>query len=351
MAKILYGVAGEGMGHAVRSKVLIEHLQKKHKVKVVSAHRSFKYLSKFSDAEKIGYFKIIYRNNKAANLLTLLNNLLRFPIIFYKGLKVGRIIKKFKPEIILTDFEPITNYYATIKKIPCVSVDNQHLITSADHSQITKQYRLTSFLTKFIIDTFILRVDKMFILSFLPAQGIGEDVNIIKPLLRKEILRMKPKDKNHILVYQTSTSNKDLVRELSKVNQKFIVYGFHKNKKTKNVILKKNNEKDFFKDLRDCKAVITNGGFSLITEALYLKKPVLSIPVEKQFEQIINAIHLDMSGYGMFSKKTSEKDIEDFIHLIPEYKKNLQKYGRYNNAEAFKLIDKTISKLVKNRKE
>ena len=77
----------------------------------------------------------------------------------------------------------------------------------------------------------------------------------------------------------------------------------------------------------------------------------MSIPVEKQFEQIINAIHLDMSGYGMFSKKTSEKDIEDFIHLIPEYKKNLQKYGRYNNAEAFKLIDKTISKLVKNRKE
>ncbi len=29
MARILYGVAGEGLGHAVRSRVVVEHLSKK----------------------------------------------------------------------------------------------------------------------------------------------------------------------------------------------------------------------------------------------------------------------------------------------------------------------------------
>ena len=42
--KILYGVPGEGMGHATRSKVVIEHLLKNHDVQVLSSARAFKFL-------------------------------------------------------------------------------------------------------------------------------------------------------------------------------------------------------------------------------------------------------------------------------------------------------------------
>ncbi len=62
--------------------------------------------------------------------------------------------------------------------------------------------------------------------------------------------------------------------ELQKTNEKFIIYGFYKNKNLGNVILKDFSEKEFYGDLSACKAVITNGGFTLISEALYLKKPV-----------------------------------------------------------------------------
>ena len=74
MAKILYGVAGEGMGHAIRSKVVIEELSKKNNVKVVTSGRSYQYLNNFFDAKEINYFKIIYRKNKAASFITLFNN-------------------------------------------------------------------------------------------------------------------------------------------------------------------------------------------------------------------------------------------------------------------------------------
>jgi len=69
-------VAGEGFGHTIRSRVVIEQLNKNHKIKVLSSAKSYNYLKKFFDVEKINYFKIIYRSNKAALFLTLLNNLL-----------------------------------------------------------------------------------------------------------------------------------------------------------------------------------------------------------------------------------------------------------------------------------
>ena len=103
MAKILYGVAGEGMGHAVRSRVLIGHLSNRHKVKVVAASKAFRYLSKYFDVEEIDYFKIIYRNNRTANTLTFFNNIFRFPIIFFKSLRILRIIRNFKPDVVIID--------------------------------------------------------------------------------------------------------------------------------------------------------------------------------------------------------------------------------------------------------
>jgi uncharacterized protein (TIGR00661 family) len=37
--KILYGVVGEGMGHAMRSRVVLDHLTQQHDVQVVVSGR------------------------------------------------------------------------------------------------------------------------------------------------------------------------------------------------------------------------------------------------------------------------------------------------------------------------
>jgi len=50
------------------------------------------------------------------------------------------------------------------------------------------------------------------------------------PILREEILNLKPIKGDHILVYQTSTSNSNLFQILNDINEKFIVYGFDTDK-------------------------------------------------------------------------------------------------------------------------
>jgi uncharacterized protein (TIGR00661 family) len=51
-------------------------------------------------------------------------------------------------------------------------------------------------------------------------------------------------------------------------------------------------EATFIDDLASCRAVIAGGGFTLMGEAVYLHKPMLAVPVGRQFEQVLNARYL-----------------------------------------------------------
>ncbi|WP_263641100.1 glycosyltransferase family protein [Methanobrevibacter arboriphilus] len=57
--------------------------------------------------------------------------------------------------------------------------------------------------------------------------------------------------------------------------KKFIVYGFNKEGIEGNLTFRKFNEDKIYEDMSNAKAVITNGGFTLISEAIYLKKTYL----------------------------------------------------------------------------
>lgn len=91
--------------------------------------------------------------------------------------------------------------------------------------------------------------------------------------------------------------------------------------------------------------MITNGGFTLISEALYLKKPIYSVPVKGQFEQILNAFYLEKLGYGEFHEEADKKSIETFLEKLPVYRKNLEKYEGGDNMALIGELKRTIEKL------
>jgi len=146
--------------------------------------------------------------------------------------------------------------------------------------------------------------------------------------MRKEMEKIKDRatDKNYILVYQTSKSNSFILSILSSIKESFIVYGLNQESQFDNVLCRGFNETVFIEDVANCKAIITNGGFSLLAEAVYLKKPILSIPVTGQFEQINNSRAIESLGFGEFHKEFTIKGVESFLSNIEEYKANLKKF-------------------------
>ncbi len=96
-------------------------------------------------------------------------------------------------------------------------------------------------------------------------------------------MKQKPTYGDHVFVYQTSISNEYLFELLKKIDEKFVVYGMNENLTDGNLVCKKFNEKEFYQDISSAKAIITNGGFTVISEALYLKKPICLLNLAKRF--------------------------------------------------------------------
>ncbi|MDP3963195.1 MAG: glycosyltransferase family protein, partial [bacterium] len=80
MANILYGVAGEGSGHAARAIEVIRHLiGRGHKVVVLSHDRGFSYLEGSCDVRTIFGLQLAYKEQKIQYRKTLLKNITKIP--------------------------------------------------------------------------------------------------------------------------------------------------------------------------------------------------------------------------------------------------------------------------------
>ena len=322
MATIVYGIAGEGWGHAVHSRAIIDELSKHHDVIILGGRKAYAYFKK-RHARRIASLVIHYRKGGVSKLGTAAVNITRSPLYAASLIKVMGIMMREKPDVVVSDFEPFTAYAAMILKIPLVHVSNQYLRT---HSTLRtpsrfKEGRWSANAMNRIIGP---RGHNYVITSFTDEKPVP-GACIIPPPLRAEIARLKPKDGKHLLAYQTSKSDKRLHGILAKAGVPCVVYGFGAKPSRDNVNYKEFNEQTFYQDLADAKAVITNGGHNLMVEALYLHKPVLSIPVRKQYEQVCNAVCLQRMGYGMMTAKLTEKNVQEFVKALPRYKAALRK--------------------------
>lgn len=338
MAKILYGVAGEGSGHSSRAKEIITYLEKQgHIVKVVSHGKGYENLKDIFDVEKISGLHFSYKNNQVQYLPTVFKNLLNVPDIAQSVEKTGKIIDSFEPQIVFSDFEPVSCIAANIKKLPLISLDNQHRLSNTKINYPEK-YKTEALAATIVTKLMIFNSIACLVIGFAPAQITNKKTFLFPPILRREVLDAKTKDKNYILVYLT-TPFQELIGMLKNINKKFVVYGFNQNKKEKNIVFKKANQKNFLKDLASCEGVIANAGFTLISESFYLHKPYLALPVTGQFEQILNAFQLETLGYGKYWDQLNKEKIESFLYNLGLYKKNLKKYKKEDNSKIFKKID------------
>lgn len=376
MARIVYGIQSDGLGHYGRSKAVIDYLiSRGHKVKVLTAEKAYLFMKDKYDVENIERVFFIYRNNRVDYLKTALKATIRIGKILKNGyFKTRKIIKRFKPDVIISDFEIFSTRVAYDLKIPLISVDNIHSITHTYARRVvSEKYKRFEVEQKIGVTTMVPTADYFFITSFFDCPVTDEDsVTIVPSLVRKDIIDMKKrletkrkKDKKDAskkgkkdrpeeftLVYQTSNTNKRLVPELNKIkNKKFIVYGFNIDKIIGNCTLKKHSTDGFLKDLENSRAIISNGGFTLISEAIFLHKPVLSNPIECQYEQILNATYVEKLGYGIFADKITAKVVKKFLANLSSYEKNLEGYRQKDNSLAFKSIEKKIEELKNPKKK
>ena len=347
--RIFYSVCGEGMGHAIRSSVILEHLTKKYDVYIFSSERAYEFLSnKFDNVFEIGGFNTVYENNVVRTKKTFFKALKANPTNLKEGYNVlYKECKRIKPNIIISDFENYASMLSKLMNIPLISLDNIHMLTQCEYDY-PPHHRADMLTAKAVTKSYILRPKRHIITTFFyPPLKHPNMTALYPPVLREEIMKLEPVGGDHVLVYQTAESSINLMEELKKLNHKFIVYGFNKDDVDENLTYRSFNEKQIFEDMRTAKAIIVNGGFTMISEAIYLKKPIYCTPAHKNFEQILNGFYVEKLGFGESHDDLDVNKIESFLDNLDKYQENLNKVEPWDNTEILKDLDLSIEKYSK----
>ncbi|MDO8516820.1 MAG: glycosyltransferase family protein [Nanoarchaeota archaeon] len=340
---ILYGVSGEGFGHSSRALVVIKFLESNgHRVKILTYGKAFEVLKDKFDCIEIHGLHLALEQGQVKKGKTVLNNLLNFPRNFIKIRKLNRFMKNFRPDICISDFEPLSCMISLSYGLPLISIGNHQILTKTKTNiQKPSKHYPDYLLVKTITYCLSPHADFYIITSFLETLKKTKNSFLVAPIIREDVRNLKPCEKDKILVYLYANQSSDLFNMLKKVNQKFVIYGMNITKKDENLEFK--TKESFLEDLGECKAIIAHGGFSLISEAIYLKKPYFAIPQKGQFEQTFNALSLAKYKFGKFSENINQKNISEFLANLEEYKMNLNNYNcNCNYDEVYMTLDKIL---------
>lgn len=351
--KILYGVVGEGMGHAMRSRVILEHLVSQgHDVEIMASGRAVDFLSKrFEGVNRIHGLHMIYEENRVKPLATLASNVRASAAGIPQNIRAYfDLIDEFKPDAVISDFESFAYLFGKLHRLPILSIDNMQVISRCKMPKaVTEGHLLEYHATKAFVAGKLPGCDDYFITSFFQPKVTKKHTQLFPPILRPEILAAKKRRGKHLLVYTTGEGNKEFAAVLRKTGLECRIYGMRRNIKKEvvqgNLRYQPFSESAFIDDLASCRAVIAGGGFTTMGEAAYLGKPMFSVPVGGQFEQMVNARYLQLKGYGRAAESIDEPGaLEEFLSNLPEYEKNLREYSQDGNARIMKAIDKWLAK-------
>ncbi|TVP75048.1 MAG: teichoic acid biosynthesis protein, partial [Gemmatimonadales bacterium] len=283
--RILYGVVGEGMGHAIRSRVILDELTRHHEVLVVVSGRAHAYLEEAlrhrMRLQKIWGLNIVYEDNEVRRFRTLLANargaIRGWPANVRAYFDVAR---SFEPDVVVSDFESWSQLFARRHRLPVISVDNIQVIDRCTHPpEILEGHRTDFQMTRQLVRRKVPGALHYHITTFFRPPVSRPRTTLHPPVLRPRILEAVPEDGDHLLVYQTSTTNTRLPALLRDTGLPCRIYGLRRDLEADEVdgslLWRPFDEATFVDDLRTARGVVSSAGFTLMGEALHLGRPLL----------------------------------------------------------------------------
>ncbi len=353
--RILYGVVGEGMGHAMRSRVIVEHLLAKgHDVEIMASSRAADALSKrFEDVHRIHGLHIISEENRVRFGKTLLSNVLKGSAGIPRQIEAYfEMTDDFEPEVVISDFESWSAIYGETHRKPVISIDNMQIIDRCRHApEILHGQRASYEVARAFVRAKLPFSETFFITTFFYPPVKRSRTTLVPPILRQSVLDAQPSNGDHLLVYQTSSSHDELLDALRETGLECRIYGMRRDIDEEVVEgqlrFRPFDEERFVRDLATASGVVASAGFTLMGECVYLRKPLLAVPLEKQFEQFINARYLESEGYGMAAEEGVDSDsLAAFVNMLPTYREALAGYEQSGNDVLFAALDEYLDKVA-----
>ncbi len=288
--KLLYAIQGTGNGHLGRAMeiapFLVDMAEVDFLISGTSRELDFPYPFKY----KFHGLSFYFGSRGGVDYLKSIGDL--------KLLKLWKDIKTCPVEnydCIVNDFEPVSAWSAKRKKVPVVAVSHQASFFSAKVPLPRRRNKFFEYGMKNWVA---------------PASGYvglhykAYDDHVLPPIIRQELVKGTITDKGHVTVYLPSYADETLIKCFNQVpNTSWQVFSkkTQKNYTSGNVTIHKIDKARYSESLLSCQGLLTGGGFQATSEALYLGKKLLAIPMFDQYEQKCNAAALQDIGVKIIS--------------------------------------------------
>jgi len=350
LAKIIYAVAGEGFGHSSRSHLIGQRfIDAGHDVMFVGSQKSLLYLKQYfgGRVKEIFGLSFAFEGQRIDKSETLKRNLLKLPEANRLNDELFKQhFEPFGPELVISDFEPFSAWWAWRKNVPFISIDHEHMLTlcKLDHPAKNWFSRLTA---SVITECHYIGAVAYIILNFFEVPLRIDSAVLAPPIVRPVVTALKAEPGEHVLLYSTTGTGRDQLQEILEKfpAQKFYIYGFDQDAEYQNCIFKKRSTEGFLTDLAGARGIIASAGFSLISECMYLRKKMLLLPLAGQYEQIINAHYIQKLGLGISAENLDEPVIARFLEELDKPMPGDEKILWPNNDKFFDILQNELNKL------
>lgn len=281
--KILYAVQGTGNGHVSRAREIIPLLQEYGELDVLisgtQADLDFPVLPKYK-LSGLGFvfgksggidFKKTWKDFHLFNFLKDIRNL---PVTDY--------------DVVIHDFEPVAAWACRLRRKKCLTLSHQSSYFSPNVP------KLKGFHWGRIILNHYAPADQ-----YIGFHFKNYDDHIYTPVIRSEVRKLNPSCGGHYTVYLPAYGDEFITSLLKKYpNIKWEVFS----KKAQKIHIEDHikiwpvNNDAFLSSLESCTGLLTGGGFEGPSEALFLYKKLLVVPMKNQYEQQCNALALEKMG-------------------------------------------------------
>jgi uncharacterized protein (TIGR00661 family) len=323
--RILYGVQGTGHGHISRAKVVIPLLREMAEVDVLISGYNFNLELDGRIAFKKRGISLSYDSKGAVDILE--TALALKPVRFIKDMQA---IPVQEYDFVISDFEPVTAWAAQKSDVQCLGLSHQAAFLSEKTPRPSKRSKVAEGVIK----------------HFAPCDiAIGThykryDDFIEPPILRPLIKELNPKIEGHITVYLPAFDHETLVTLFNQIREvEWEIFS-----PTCDTAYVRNNVKvnpvgneTFLKSFESALGLLCSAGFEGPSEAMYLGKKLLVIPIKNQYEQICNAVALEeMGARAIYDIKP------DFVDQLRDWIKNGKVVQLHEICDEQKLVQKII---------
>ena len=301
--KILYGVQTTGNGHISRSREVVRELKNLgHDVLVLLSGRKAAMQSELKDFEPYRQFKGLTFSSKRGKLQYVKT---AFNLNFFEFYRNISSFNGTPLDLVITDFEPISARIAKKKSLPCIGVGHQYAFIHRIPMEGANP------MARFVIK------------NFAPADyPVGLhwhhfDQPILPPIVPHKMDAGHHVVDKKILVYLPFEQLADVLLLLTPFqhHEFFIYHRLARAEDNGNIHLRPYSRDGFLNDLIECNGVISNAGFELASEAMYLGKKILVKPLAGQMEQLSNALALATLKLGLTMDQLNREKVQEFLEL------------------------------------